>query len=329
MATLSDLRKILGQTFDFGTNDTITGTADADTINIYGGNDLVVAGAGNDYIFDVRSYNGGNSGNDWVLAGDGNDTVVSSLDSINDYEGGTGVDTLNCIPNTNGVFIDLAAGIARDRATLKTSAIGTFENATGSGQTDYLYGDAGANKLVGYNGDDLIRGQDGSDSLYGDRGQDVLFGGNHNDAVYGGEGNDMLYGDNGGDMLFGEAGTDYLIGGAGRDYLSGGAHADTFRFNALTDSGTTALTADMIADFAHLSDKIDIAALDARTTVAGNQAFTFIGSNNFSAAGQIRYVLDAGSQDTVVLFNTDNDAAAEMIIKIDPLVALSAGDFIL
>ncbi|MEQ1716921.1 MAG: calcium-binding protein [Hyphomicrobium sp.] len=329
MAYLSDLRKILGSTYDFGTNDTIVGTANGDTINVYGGSDLVVAGAGNDYIFDVRAYNGGNSGNDWILAGNGDDTIVSSLDSVNTYEGGDGTDTLNLIPNTNGVFVDLATGVARDRATLKQSTISTFENVTGSGQTDYLYGNAGANRLVGYNGDDLIRGQDGIDTLYGDRGQDVLFGGNQNDTVYGGEGNDMLYGDNGGDMLFGEAGTDYLIGGAGRDYLSGGTGADTFKFNVVTESGTTGATADMIADFVHLSDKINVADIDARATAAGNQAFTFIGNNNFSAAGQIRYVLDAGSQDTVILFNTDNDAAAEMVIKIDPLVALSAGDFIL
>ena len=104
MAYLTDLRKILGISFDFGTSDLINGTADADTINIYGGDDQVIAGDGDDIIFDVRSYTGGLSGRDIVRGGFGNDLIVSSLDtSSNLYDGGAGIDTVNFIPNSNGV----------------------------------------------------------------------------------------------------------------------------------------------------------------------------------------------------------------------------------
>ena len=330
MAYISDLRFINGQWVDTTTPDYLFGTQSGDTINVYAGDNAVSALGGNDTIFEVRSYSGGYSGADKVYGGEGNDLIVSSLDGAgNYYSGDAGTDTLNLIPNSHGVYVDLAAHIARDRSTGATSQVWTIENVTGTGMNDYLYGDANGNTLTGYNGDDLIRGQGGRDLLNGGNGQDVLFGGNHNDYVNGNAGNDILYGEAANDQLFGELGTDTLVGGIGKDYMVGGANADTFKFTSLADSGVTGATADMIADFVHLLDKINVADIDARATQAGNQAFTFIGNNNFTAAGQIRYVLDAASQDTVILLNTDNDSAAEMIIKIDPLVALSAGDFVL
>lgn len=330
MAYLTDLRKILGISFDFGTSDLVTGTADSDTINIYGGDDQVIAGDGDDVIFDVGSYTGGLSGRDIVRGGFGNDLIVSSLDtSSNLYDGGAGIDTANFIPNSNGVVVDLAWGTATDRVTQAVSSLISIENVVGTAATDYIFGDGNANRLSGYNGDDLIRGQGGSDQLYGDRGRDVLFGGDQGDALYGGDDDDMLYGDAGNDSLFGDAGNDYVIGGAGNDWLVGGAGRDTFKFAALTDSGLTSTTVDTIGDFVHLTDRIDVADIDARATQTGNQAFAFIGTANFSAAGQIRYYLDAQSQDTIVLFNTDNDSAAEMVLRIDPLTALSGADFVL
>ena len=328
MAIVSDLRKILGNTFDFGTNDDIAGTTVNDTMSMHGGNDRVFGFAGADLIFDNRALNGGSSGYDIVRAGAGDDIVVSSLDTGNEFHGDAGIDTF--IANaSNGASIDLALGWAKDRSINVETFLGGFENATGSVLNDYVSGNAQANRLHGNNGDDLLRGRDGNDTLFGGNGQDVLFGGNQNDYVNGNAGNDILYGEAGNDQLFGELGTDTLVGGIGKDYLVGGANADTFKFTSLADSGVTGATADMIADFVHLLDKINVADIDARATQAGNQAFTFIGNNNFTAAGQIRYVLDATSQDTVILLNTDNDSAAEMIIKIDPLVALSAGDFVL
>lgn len=330
MANLNDLRyiHILGQLRDLNTADLINGTVGDDVINIYGGNDYVHAQAGNDLIFDVRSYTGGNSGNDTVLGGEGNDTIVSSLDSKNVYSGDLGNDTLILTPNNHGVYVDLDLGIARDRSTLATSQLISIENATGSAWNDYLYGDANANRLIGYNGDDLIRGQAGNDSLNGGRGRDVLFGGAGNDGVYGEDGGDMLYGDAGSDFLNGGLGDDFLNGGTGLDHMVGGAGFDDFVFKSLTDSGN-GVNADQILDFQHLVDDMDVSAIDANVFAGGNQAFRFIGGQAFNAAGQIRAVYNAAQNETVVLFNTDGDAAAEMTVKLDGHINVTSADFLL
>lgn len=330
MAIIDDLRNFGGFLIDTATPDFIAGTNDADIINIYAGDNSVAAIGGNDIIFDVRAYGGGYSGRDMIWGGLGDDVIVSSLDGAgNEYHGDGGVDTINLVPNGNGVLVDLTAGIARDRATLATSSLVTIENAVGTAMTDYLYGNAGANMLNGYDSDDLIDGRGGNDVLIGDRGRDVLFGGTGTDWVSGGDGTDMLYGEAGADTLGGGAAGDILVGGLARDTLLGGTGADRFKYGALNESGLSLATADKILDFAHLSDRIDVRDIDANAILAGNQAFAFRGQNAFTGAGQVRYVLDAAEQDVVVLFNTDNDAQAEMTIRIDTVFAMTASDFML
>ena len=127
----------------------------------------------------------------------------------------------------------------------------------------------------------------------------------------------------------GDAGNDILVGGAGKDTLIGGADSDRFELHALSDSGTTNATMDTILDFQHLTDRIDVSNIDANALTGGSQTFAFRGAAAFNGAGQVRYVLDAAHQDVVVLFNTDNDAQAELSIRLDTVVALPAGDFIL
>ncbi|HRW60998.1 MAG TPA: hypothetical protein P5340_10135, partial [Defluviicoccus sp.] len=51
---------------------------------------------------------------------------------------------------------------------------------------------------------------------------------------------------------------------------------------------------------------------DADTTIAGDQAFVFIGTADFTGPGQIR--VQAGGVDTLILFNTDADSSTEMEI---------------
>lgn len=330
MAFIDDLRNIGGFLIDTTTPDFIAGTSDADVINIYAGDNSVAAIGGNDVIFDVNAYGGGYSGRDSIWGGLGDDVIISSLDGAgNEYHGDDGVDTINLVPNGNGVLVDLADGIARDRATLATSALFTIENAIGTAMTDYLYGTNGANMLNGYNGDDLIMGRGGSDTLIGDRGRDVLFGGTGTDLVSGGDDADILYGESGMDTLAGGTGRDILVGGRGRDTLLGNAGADRFKYGAVNESGLSLTTADKILDFVHLTDRIDMRDIDANALLGGDQAFVFRGQNAFTGAGQVRYVLDAVEQDVVVLFNTDADAQAEMSIRIDTVFAMTAGDFVL
>ena len=73
--------------------------------------------------------------------------------------------------------------------------------------------------------------------------------------------------------------------------MAGGAGADTFKgeINATkTASKTGPISLDVITDF-QFGDKIDLAALDANSSLAGNQAFTFNGTNANKSAGDLTY----------------------------------------
>ncbi len=144
-------------------------------------------------------------------------------------------------------------------------------------------------------------------------------------VLAGGAGNDRLNGRAGNDLLFGQAGKDTLIGGTG---------SDRFVFQLVTDS--TVAAPDEINDFtvnpaatAAFIDRIDLSAIDARAGVAGNDAFTFIGSAAFTAEGQIRAV--ASGADTLIQINTTGTSGAEMAILLKTFTAanLAAVDFVL
>jgi VCBS repeat-containing protein len=81
-------------------SDSFSGSAEADKINAGAGDDLVDGGAGNDVIdggVGNDTLDGG-SGSDVVKGGAGNDTaiynVTENLGSTDDYQGGSGVDTI-------------------------------------------------------------------------------------------------------------------------------------------------------------------------------------------------------------------------------------------
>lgn len=86
----------------------------------------------------------------------------------------------------------------------------------------------------------------------------------------------MLRGEAGFDTLNGGAGNDTLIGGLGRDTLWGGADKDRFVWASTAESG--ALLSDRVTDFQRGIDTLDLAAIDANTLVAGNQAFVLSGT---------------------------------------------------
>jgi Ca2+-binding RTX toxin-like protein len=192
--------------------------------------------------------------------------------------------------------------------------------------------------LTGNGGNDRLSGRSGNDFLNGGFGRDTLDGGDLNDTLHGGSGDDSLAGGIGRDQLLGGAGNDTvhegggggtLAGGAGQDVLHGKAGADVFDFNAVIESAVGTLR-DFIADFSRPEhDKIDLATIDADQFLAGNQAFTFIGSALFTAnaPGQLRFAPLGGN--TIVALNVDNDGGAEMQIGLTGLHDLAAADFIL
>ena len=90
-----------------------------------------------------------------------------------------------------------------------------------------------------------------------------------------------------GQVINGNAVDDFITGGIGSDTLTGGLGYDRF-IDTATAKSPVGNTRDTISDFNTLLDKIDVAAIDANTTLANDQAFTFIGAADFSALGQVR-----------------------------------------
>jgi serralysin len=120
-----------------------------------------------------------------------------------------------------------------------------------------------------------------------------------------------------------------LTGNAAANVLTGGLGVDTFKFNTVIETGITATTRDTISDFNHAqADKIDLSVIDANLVLAGNQAFSFIGTAAFSstnAAGQLRF--DAVNH--LVYGSNDADSSPEFSILLTGVTSLVATDFIL
>jgi Ca2+-binding RTX toxin-like protein len=157
-----------------------------------------------------------------------------------------------------------------------------------------------------------------SNSISGTSSDDILVGDNDGDTFNGNGGNDVI--------LAG-GGNDTLVGGAGRDIMVGGSGNDTFDFNSTSESGNTIATADVITDFVHGQDRIDLSSIDANTGSGGNQAFTWGGTT--ATANGVWYSESGGN--TVISIDTNgNTASVEMMIVLTGIsLNLAATDFTL
>ena len=233
----------------------------------------------------------GHAGADCLVGGTGDDTLNGGTGGDELY-GGDGTDTATYEDSAGGVWVDLALGYAHGGdagGPYVKDHLYSIENLTGSSHGDELFGDDGANVLDGGGGRDTLCGQGG------------------NDTIHGGDGDDLIAGYAGRDVLYGEAG------------------ADTFHWLKLEETGTTAATIDVIADFnAAEGDKIHL-NFDAGVDVPGWQFATLIGHQDFSAAGQVRVYTDRVN--TFLAFNTDSDMAAEGIIRLNGIHDVQASWF--
>ncbi len=84
-------------------------------------------------------------------------------------------------------------------------------------------------------------------------------------------------------------------------------------------------TRDVVTDFAPGQDIIDLAGVDADSTIPGNQSFRWVGKANLTGAAQLGYFVSGGT--TIVRASTDADAAAELEIQLTGPKTLTAGDF--
>jgi endo-alpha-1,4-polygalactosaminidase (GH114 family)/Ca2+-binding RTX toxin-like protein len=137
--------------------------------------------------------------------------------------------------------------------------------------------------------------------------------------LFGGKANDTLKGGGQADLIHGNLGADTLRGNGG---------ADTFRYDSTAESNSGAR--DSILDFTPGTDKIDLSRIDARSDLAGDQAFAWIGSAAFSGvAGQLRAFQQSGSW--IVEGDTNGDGIADLAIALtlQGATPLGAGDFLL
>jgi Ca2+-binding RTX toxin-like protein len=175
-------------------------------------NALLDGGNGNDSLIAF----GGLRGRNTLLGGEGIDTIRNYGDKSH-VEGGAGNDIL-VMTGELGLF---------GNSTLMGGAGDDSVNVAGTGGTNLLYGDVGADTLVGSN----PTGTNPGDTLYGgdaantDTGNDSLTAGARS-LMFGQQGNDTVVGTGANASLYGGQGTDSLVAG-GVSYLSGDLGSDT------------------------------------------------------------------------------------------------------
>lgn len=247
-----------------------------------------------------------------ILAGSGDDLLVGG-DLGDLLDGGEGQDSID-----GGLGRDTMRGGAGDD-TYTVSDGGDVVTERGNGGTDSVLASLSVSRLADNVENLTLTGLDA-----------VVGGGNRlSNTLTGNNTANVLRGFEGNDSIFGGGGADTLGGGVGRDFLTGDGGADNFDFNATTDSAVGPRR-DTILDFSIFDgDSIDLVNIDAATGIAGNQSFSFIATDPFSAEGQIR-VVQVGF-DTVIQINTSGTGGAEMEILLANFDALTltGGAFVL
>jgi Ca2+-binding RTX toxin-like protein len=238
--------------------------------------DRLYGGAGNDTLY-------GGASEDYLHGGPGNDRLF----------GGGGDDTLvtgGWTASDAGFGIDVMdGGEGSDTLSLRDTPFGA---TIGLGVTG-PQGPAGSQvTLVSI---ENILGWDFNDTLSGDAGPNTLAGGKGDDVLAGGKGNDRL------------------IGGLGADTMNGGAGIDTFVYTDNRESRGNAI--DLIVGFHSNSDRIDLSAIDANRSAAGDQAFALVAALD-GHAGQLALVYDPQNDITLVRGDVNGDSIPDFVIRI-------------
>ncbi|MGV1046086.1 peroxidase family protein [Limnohabitans sp.] len=309
-------------------NNVITGGIGNDTLSGGAGIDTLVGGAGNDtYTVDTVTdlitelAAGGTDLVNATLAAGLTFTLGAEVENLtllgnaasngtgntvaNLITGNTGANVLTSVANTlSGTFDTLVGGTGNDTYVVDHAGV-VITEATGAGTDTVSTSVLSAFTLSAANVENLIYTGVGNFAGTGSSTANIITGGTGNDSLDGAEGNDTL---------IGGAGNDTLIGGTGVDSMTGGLGNDTFVFVA--GSSGTATNRDRIADFLVGTDKIDLSSFGA---------LQFIGSGNFTTAGQVR-VTTAGNVTTVEV-NTAGANGSELSVDLTGALALTAADF--
>ena len=260
-------------------SDWLKGSDVNDSLTGLGGRDKLEGGLGKDTLYggdDEDLLDGGN-GDDRLNGGAGDDKLVGGLGNDGYHLDSQSNDTIE--EAVNGGIDSVSVNMAE--YTLRAN----LENATAHASINYtvrLTGNELANTLTGSLGADNLKGGAAGEVLNGGGGKDWMYGGTGNDSLYGGDGNDTAHGGDGNDQICGDGGADLLYGAAG---------ADRFVFASATESTVTSY--DRVMDFVRGTDKIDLSLIDADSTPAGNQAFSFAGAKPFFASAGDLYFKSA------------------------------------
>lgn len=314
-----------------GGNDSVAGSLGNDVIRGGTGDDTIAGSEGADTLT-------GGQGTDLIQGGIGNDLIliagVSDVSGLAEtIDGGNDTDTLSFqeLGATGSVNLTAATitGIERlflsDLAMTMTAAqLSGFDFIQGSGFIESIRVSDGG--VVDMSGATIVfietvfaSGAGNTFIFTGGTGVATFRGSAVADAMFAGTNNTAMFGEGGNDTLVGAEGSDTITGGAGTDSLTGGLNDDVFDFNSVVEIGRNAAR-DVITDFTHGDDTIDLNGVDANTEVAGNQNFSFIGSAAFgNVAGQLRYSGGLLSGDV----NGDGVADFQIGLTGAPVVTLS------
>ncbi len=310
-------------------NDTLIGDAGVNYLSGGAGDDQLVGGAGDDHL-------SGGAGNDWIEGGEGWD-VVSYDDGL-----------------PGGVLVHLASNIATGHGVDRLFDI---EGVYGTEYGDTLIGNDQSNALMGRDGDDHLFGGSGDDDyLDGGAGDDTfIFTGTWgSEVVLGGDGSDTIvfgFGPSGVTVdlaktaaqepssgrtvtldsvenVTGTAGNDTICASTEQNRLGGNGGADRFVFRSLAELGNGA-TADTV--WGGLFSTIDLSAIDADTTKAGDQAFHFSPLISFpdihfsGQPGEIALSYVPGTSMQILEFDVNGDKIADARLYLD---GVAGSDFV-
>ena len=336
--------------------DTLTGDAGSNVLNGLAGNDILNGGDGDDELSGGLGNDTLNGGAGFDLANFSTAAAGVTVDLVAGTATGDGNDTLSSIEDVIGSsFDDTLTGTAGGNFLIGDSG---NDIINGGGGSDTLDGGAGNDTLKGGDGNDMLDGGIGDDILDGGAGEDIVIyadatagvnvdlltglasGGAGNDTISGIEnvtgsafndtligndasnimnglaGIDTMNGGGGDDTLFGGDGADVLNGGAGVDNLVGGLGADRFVF---TNVGIGDQISDFTASATGGPDRIDLTGIDANGDLAGEGAFTWLGSGAFTnVAGQLRY------ESGLLQGDINGDGIADLVIVLSNQATLTA-----
>jgi len=286
----------------------------------------------------------GRGGADIMYGGLGNDQFyVDNAGDVVRENAGEGSDTVRALVNyTLGAGTEVEWLVVDD--VHSTFAI----NLAGNEFANYVWGNDGDNILNGGGGADDLNGWKGNDTYivnnlgvslfenYGEGFDTLLTSVTYDVGLYSeieviqaaGTANIDLVGSIDNNRIIGNDGQNTIVGSYGKDTLTGGGGGDVFVWSSVDEIGLFNFDPDIVTDFNPLQgDLLAFNTIDADETVAGNQAFTFIGTAPFTAPGQINWFTNG--VDTFIQLNTNADLTVDGIIQVSGVHTVDASWFVL